>query len=77
MANFPMAAQIAPFRNLIAITASATAFAETRGVYIDTAGSFTIRMADAASTITLALEKGTHPMCITHCTSGTGLYAGY
>ena len=77
MANFPMAAQIAPFRNLIEITAGASSFAETRGIFIETAGDFTIQMADASSAITLTLAVGTHPMCITKCTAGTGLFAGY
>lgn len=78
MANFPMAAQIAPFRRLVEKTASATAFDETRGIFIETAGDFTLVFADdAANTITLTLDKGTHPFCIIKCTAGTGLCAGY
>lgn len=78
MPNFPMAAQIAPFRRLVEITASANSFAETRGIFIETAGDFTVSFADdAANTITLTLAQGTHPFCIVKCTAGTGLCAGY
>jgi hypothetical protein len=78
MPNFPMAAQIAPFRRLVPITASSSAFAETRGVLIEAAGDFTVVFADDPTEVTLTLVAGqVYPFCIVKCTAGTGLCAGY
>lgn len=79
MSNLPPDAQVVPARRAVAITASATAFAETRGVFIETDGSFTMAFADdAATTVSMTLVAGTvYPFSIVKCTSGTGLVALY
>ncbi|PDT15895.1 hypothetical protein CO670_15480 [Rhizobium sp. J15] len=73
----PPLAQMVPFKRLIPITASANAFAATRGIFIETAGSFTILMEEDDTPRTMTLAVGEHPFCITKCTAGTGLWAGY
>ncbi|MEW9535702.1 hypothetical protein MRBLRC7O_000912 [Agrobacterium radiobacter] len=79
MSNLPPASQVVPVRRAVAITASATAFAETRGVFIETDGSFTVAFVDdAANTVTMTLVAGTvYPFSIVKCTVGTGLFAMY
>lgn len=79
MSNLPPEAQIVPAKRAVSITASATAFAETRGVFIETEGSFTILFAESSdgNAVTMTLPVGVHPFAITKCTSGTGLWALY
>lgn len=75
--QLPADSQMVPFKRLVPITASATAFDATRSIFIETAGSFTIVMEEASDERTITLPVGTHPMCIVKCTAGTGLWAGY
>lgn len=79
MSNLPPVSQVVPARRAVAITASATAFAATRSVFIETDGSFTIAFVDdAANTVTMTLVAGTvYPFSIVKCTAGTGLVALY
>lgn len=77
MVSFPYGAQIAPVENAVSITASASDFAGTRSIFIETAGSFTIQFVGASSAVTMTLPVGTHPFCIKKCTAGTGLWACY
>jgi hypothetical protein len=77
MSNLPHAAQIVPATRIVAITAGPTAFAETRGIFINASGSFDLTFADG-STDTLTLVGGqVYPFGIIKCTSGTGLRALY
>lgn len=79
MSNLPADAQIVPAKRAVAITASSTAFAETRGIFIETAGSFTILFADSGNgtAVTMTLPAGVLPFAIIKCTAGTGLWALY
>jgi len=78
MSNLPAEAQIVPAKRAVAITASSTAFDETRGIFIETAGSFTLVFAEGSgSGVTMTLPVGTQPFAIVKCTAGTGLCALY
>lgn len=76
MSNLPPEAQIVPAKRAVEITASATPFAETRGIFIETAGDFALVFAEGG-TLTLTLAAGVYPFAIVSCTSGTGLVALY
>jgi hypothetical protein len=79
MSNLPAAAQIIPAGRAVAITASGTLITETRAIFIETAGSFTILFAGSSdgNPVTMTLPVGVHPFAITKCTAGTGLWALY
>lgn len=79
MSNLPPVSQVVPARRAVAITASATVFAATRSVFIETDGSFTVAFVDdSANTVSMTLVAGTvYPFSIVKCTSGTGLVALY
>ena len=78
MSNLPPEAQIVPAKRAVSITASGTAFDETRGIFIETAGSFTVVFAEGSgSGVTMTLPAGVLPFAIVKCTAGTGLWALY
>jgi len=78
MSNLPPEAQIVPAKRAVSKTASATPFDETRGIFIETAGSFTLIFAEGSGTgVTMTLPVGVLPFAIVACTAGTGLWALY
>lgn len=79
MSNLPAAAQIVPAGRAVAITAGGSDIIETRGIFIETAGSFTILFAGSSNgtAVTMSLPIGVYPFAITRCTAGTGLWALY
>lgn len=66
-----------PASNALAVTASATALAQTtRALYIGADGSITVTMAGGGSVTFAGLTAGTLlPVRVTHVTAGTGVIA--
>jgi hypothetical protein len=78
MSILPAEAQIVPAKRAVSRTASADAFDETRGIFIETAGSFTVVFAEGSgSGVTMTFAVGVYPFAIVKCTAGTGLWALY
>lgn len=77
MSNLPPQAQIVPAKRAVAITASTNFFDESRGIHIDTAGSFTVQFSESSTPVTMNFPAGCLPYAIVKCTAGTGLWALY
>lgn len=78
MRDWHASAAQTPAVRLVPITASANAIDQTRAIFIDTAGSFTIALAaEAGVDRTITLPAGLHPFSIVKCSAGTGLWAVY
>lgn len=76
--NLPSEAQVVPASRAVPITASATAFAPTRAIHVNTSETITVDFADGGTAVQLEVVAGqVYPYRVVKVTTGTGVVALY